>query len=342
MRTSLPLRESRIGVVRRRSIPISISRRANGGDQVRLDRVRGALLGTLLGDVLGAAFEGVAAAQAPASLQAVIAASDGRYTDDTQSMIALAESLTRCGVVDEDDLARTLHAAFDPARGYGAGMHELVQMWSCGVPRAEAAARLFAGRGSLGNGAAMRVAPLAAWFCEDEVLLAVQVRRSARVTHVHEQGIAGALAQAAAVAAALEDREPVDAACAAAPSLAGLIRRIDPAGPGAFSAARLAAGASGHAVTAAGSVPGAVVIGARARSVVEAIVVAVSCGGDTDTVAAMAGAIAGARFGAGSIPENLLAGVEDREKGRSHVERLAAEIATGSERTVGYGSGGGG
>ena len=126
-------------------------------------------------------------------------------------MIALAESLVRCGVVDEDDLARTLQAVFDPERGYGSGMHELVGMWRQGVPRAEAAGRLFDGRGSLGNGAAMRVAPVAAWFCEDEVLLAVQVRRSARVTHAHEQGIAGALAQAAAVAAALEDRDPITA-----------------------------------------------------------------------------------------------------------------------------------
>jgi poly(ADP-ribose) glycohydrolase ARH3 len=313
----------------------------SGGDQVRLDRVRGALLGTVLGDVLGAPFEGVSAQQAPSSLRQLLAAADGRYTDDTQSMIALAESLVRCGVVDEDDLARTLQAVFDPARGYGPGMHELVGMWSQGVAYAEAAGRLFAGRGSLGNGAAMRVAPVAAWFCEDEVLLAVQAGRSARVTHVHEQGVAGALAQAAAAAAALEDRDPVTAACAAAPTLAQAVRRIDSPGPGALSAVRLAAGASGHAVTASGSVPGAIVIGARARSVVEAIVAAVSCGGDTDTVAAMAGAIAGARFGAGSIPADLIAGVEDGERGRSHLERLAAEIAAGSERTVGYGSGGG-
>jgi ADP-ribosylglycohydrolase len=142
--------------------------------------------------VLGAPFEGVPAEQAPTSLHQLLAAADGRYTDDTQSMIALAESLGRCGVVDEDGLARTLQTVFDPERGYGSGMHELVGMWRQGVPRAEAAGRRFDGRGSLGNGAAMRVAPVAAWFCEDDVLLAAQARRSAHVTHVHEQGSAGA------------------------------------------------------------------------------------------------------------------------------------------------------
>lgn len=83
--------------------------------------------------------------------------------------------------------------------------------------------------------------------------------------------------------------------------------------------------------TATAAVPVAVVVGSRARSFEEAVTVAVRCGGDTDTVAAMAGAIAGARFGATSIPARWHAILEDDEHGRSHVERLAAALAEAAQ-----------
>jgi ADP-ribosylglycohydrolase len=95
---------------------------------------------------------------------------------------------------------------------------------------------------------------------------------------------------------------------------------------------RRLAGASGLVgFTAVEAVPPAVVIGAGARSFEEAVTVAVRCGGDTDTVAAMAGAIAGARFGAGVIPRRWLDALEDGERGRSHVEQLARQL-TNSRR----------
>ena len=53
----------------------------------------------------------------------------GTYTDDTEMMIALAESLLRCGdAVDEEDLARTFLAAYDPRRGYGAGTTQILEL----------------------------------------------------------------------------------------------------------------------------------------------------------------------------------------------------------------------
>ena len=54
---------------------------------------------------------------------------------------------------------------------------------------------------------------------------------------------------------------------------------------------------------------------------------AVRLGGDTDTVAAMAGAISGARHGASSIPRRWLDALEDGDRGRSHVEQLADRLA---------------
>ena len=49
-------------------------------------------------------------------------------------------------------------------------------------------------------------------------------------------------------------------------------------------------------------------------------------GGDTDTVAAMTGAIAGARHGASSIPGSWLEALEEGERGRSYVEQLAVRL----------------
>jgi poly(ADP-ribose) glycohydrolase ARH3 len=62
----------------------------------------------------------------------------------------------------------------------------------------------------------------------------------------------------------------------------------------------------------------------------EAIRFAVRLGGDTDTVAAMTGAIVGARAGAGAIPRRWLDALEEGERGRSHVERLAERLVDGS------------
>jgi len=53
---------------------------------------------------------------------------------------------------------------------------------------------------------------------------------------------------------------------------------------------------------------------------------AVRLGGDTDTIAAMTAAIAGARHGARSIPTRWLQALEDGKRGRSHVEALAARL----------------
>jgi phage tail tape-measure protein len=90
---------------------------------------------------------------------------------------------------------------------------------------------------------------------------------------------------------------------------------------------RLLGGPDWHVgATATASVPVAIAAAAHARDFEEAVSVAVRCGGDTDTVGAMAGAIAGARFGASAIPSRWVAALEDGERGRSHVERLGVEI----------------
>jgi ADP-ribosylglycohydrolase len=128
-----------------------------------------------------------------------------RYTDDTAMAVALVESLEEFEEVREKSLAETFarHYLADPHRGYGPAMHgllpELAQFPSRWKELSEA---LFRGTGSFGNGAAMRVAPLGAYFADDLDAVFDQAMFSAVVTHSHPEGVAGAVAVAVAAALA--------------------------------------------------------------------------------------------------------------------------------------------
>jgi ADP-ribosylglycohydrolase len=65
---------------------------------------------------------------------------------------------------------------------------------------------LFGGQGSFGNGAAMRVAPIGAFFAGDIDTIVEQATRSSVITHTHDEAIAGAIAVAVAAARAYELR----------------------------------------------------------------------------------------------------------------------------------------
>jgi ADP-ribosylglycohydrolase len=124
------------------------------------------------------------------------------WTDDTAMAIAIVEVLRDHQGIEQNALALRFaeHYAAEPRRGYGAGMHRLLPQLR--APRAWTAAtrQLFGGQGSFGNGAAMRVAPLGAYFADDLPTLVDQARRSAEVTHAHPEGVAGAIAVALAAA----------------------------------------------------------------------------------------------------------------------------------------------
>lgn len=295
-----------------------------------LDRARGALLGTFVGDALGMPFERQSPDAIPERVEMVSARlGRGTYTDDTQMMIALAESLLDRGAIEADSLGRAFVAEYDPRRGYGSGTRTVLALLADAVPVADAATQAFDGGGSLGNGAAMRVAPIAVRYARDPVALLDAARTSARVTHAHPIGIDAAVVQTIAIAAALRGENPLLAARAVArtPELrAGLTlaaRLVCDGSPPEAVAAALGTGSTGHE-----SVPTAIYAAVTQPGFEDAVTFAVRCGGDTDTIGAMTGAIAGAREGASSIPQRWLDALEDGAKGRSHVERLAERLVS--------------
>jgi poly(ADP-ribose) glycohydrolase ARH3 len=295
----------------------------------RNDAVVGALLGTFVGDALGMPYEGLSSTAVPARLEMVEARRGrGTYTDDTEMMIVLAESLLEHGSVNEEWLAQAFLKRCDPSRGYGAGTLEVLASWRQGVPVDAAAQRLFGGEGSLGNGAAMRIAPIAVFFADRPDELRAQAERSARLTHAHPLAVDAAIVQAAAVAAALRG-EGILARARAAARRSMMRRQLDRAaaligsdlGP-AEVGELLGNSAIGHQ-----SVPTAIFAAASHEGFEEAVSFAVRCGGDTDTLGAMAGALAGAAHGSTSIPARWLDALENGQRGRRYVERLGDSLA---------------
>ncbi|WP_405674396.1 ADP-ribosylglycohydrolase family protein [Streptomyces sp. NBC_01511] len=233
------------------------------------------------------------------------------WTDDTAMALAVQQVLDQRGFIDQDRLAGCFALTFDadPARGYGHGMHILLpQLLVEPASWRTLAPTLFEG-GSLGNGAAMRVAPLGAWFAHDLERVVEQATLSAEVTHAHPQGIAGAVA--VAVAAALSVRGELSLAAVAratpeGPVRDGLARAVDvPFGTEPWQASDILG--NGQRIRADDTVPFAVWTAARHHDDLAAALWATAEGfGDVDTTCAITGGIVGARTGVDAVPREWL------------------------------------
>jgi ADP-ribosylglycohydrolase len=121
-----------------------------------------------------------------------------RWTDDTAMAHGIVRALGRSSTIEPDELALIFATDYQrqPHRGYGRGAHSVLTAIGVGMAWRDASRQLFGGEGSRGNGAAMRVAPLGAYFAEDTDRAATEAERSAVVTHAHLEAVAGAVAVA--------------------------------------------------------------------------------------------------------------------------------------------------
>lgn len=305
------------------------------------DKFCGALLGTHVGDALGMPVEGASAAsikkhygEVREMLEARLG--KGTYTDDTEMMIALAESLLRCGDCDGEDLARSFLENFSLSRGYGAGSRRAIELIRNGTSWDQVGERIFKG-GSYGNGSAMRIAPVGCLYHYDIRKLREAAYASSSITHAHPWGKEGAFLQALAVAQAVasDPEEPLEKG----KYLQGLQKEISPESPyggklediGELLQKEPETGEVveklGHDSRAMNSVPTAIYAFLKHHYDFEdAVVYAVGLGGDTDTIGAMAGAIAGAYRGKSSIPLRWLDVLERGAKGANYIEELAVGL----------------
>lgn len=298
-------------------------------------RFCGVLLGGFVGDALGYPFEGTPVGaldrHAAALTRRVATPRFWGYSDDTEMAIGVAESLVAHAGVVPEDLLRTLARNYDPARGYGKGMKLIVRGLAEGTPWQSVAATAWP-EGSRGNGAAVRVGPIACLYHDDDAALRAAVIAGTRITHAHPEAITWASVLARAVAFLL--RLPAPEALRADALLADL-RATDTGRSLDMIADLLVTSPSraevvvalGHGVLAAESVPLAIYSLLSAPREFAAVVThAIAFGGDTDSIGAMAGTLAGALFGERAIPEAWLTALESGPRGRDYVALLADRL----------------
>jgi ADP-ribosylglycohydrolase len=241
------------------------------------------MLGAIAGDVIGSVYEG-ANVKSP-DFQPLFHP-DAQPTDDSILTCAIAEWILRGA---GDDLVDRLHnwfAAF-PLAGYGMTFIR----WA-GYKHREP-------YHSWGNGSAMRVSAVGHAFDTLEETLK-QAERSAAVTHNHPHGIAGAKSVAACIflartgAAKSEIRDYIVRRFGY-----DLSRSLDDIRPDySFD------------VSCQGSVPEAIIAALESTTWEDAVRKAISLGGDSDTIAAIAGSIAAPMYG--GVPKDIRTEVEAR------------------------------
>jgi poly(ADP-ribose) glycohydrolase ARH3 len=283
------------------------------------DRFLGSMLGLALGDALGAPFEGASQVDAGAwesflrNPPHVL-----RYTDDTEMAMGVAESLAEKRAFDAGDMAARFVRNFTPWRGYGQGTVRVLELIRKGTPWDEANRVVFP-QGSFGNGAAMRSAPIGLFYHDERESLATVTRQASAITHAHRLAQEGALIVTRTVASILAGKTCEDIATEL-PEMSGMpeyreklravldfLQEESPVG----SVVSLL----GNSVLAVEAVPAALYCFLRFGSHYrDTVGYSVSLGGDTDTIAAMAGAMAGALVGTEGIPQALLKRLESRER----------------------------
>lgn len=271
------------------------------------DRFRGVMLGLAVGDCLGRPVEGWAWLPEDYIGEVLTGPRSMVYSDDTAMTLVLVRSLLECGGFSGSHMSLAFAEEYEaaPFRGYGRNVVEVFRRVRAGHPWDQAAARQFGGQGSYGNGAAMRVSPVALWAYPDVEATAALAAETARVTHTHHVGVEGAVIQAMATHHALGAADPDEllanvASCATTEEfrsrlemLPELLRDRDD------DRARIHLG---NWVSAHKSVVTALYCFLAGDDFTEVMVRALRMGGDVDTIAAMAGALAGARHGANAIP----------------------------------------
>lgn len=130
------------------------------------------------------------------------------FTDDTVMAIGVYRILEKYGKINQDELARVFaeNYALDWHRGYGGTAHFILRSIGEGNNWQKVASEAFDGMGSMGNGGAMRVAPIGAYFADDLDKVLYYARASAEVTHAHIEGIVGAMAIAMGAALILNKK----------------------------------------------------------------------------------------------------------------------------------------
>jgi len=276
------------------------------------DHATGVLLGLACGDALGEPVEGWSSDRIEAEFGELRDFVGGRVppgglTDDTEQALRLARSIAEHGTFDPDDTVdRFVDWHEGSAVGIGGLTRRVLQRIADGEhwrdASREAWKRSPEGRNA-GNGSVMRTAPIAVAYADAGDELATVSRTSSRLTHWDLRCVYGCEVLNRTIQGCLQDdAEPLADALEGVPEEApGEL--VDALAPIPDDIGEEDLRPTGYVVD---TLQTALYYGLRADSAETAIVTAVNAGGDTDTIGAVAGAVAGARFGASDLPDRWM------------------------------------
>ncbi len=306
------------------------------------DKFIGCMLGTHVGDALGMPVEGYDCKTIEAKYGELRQMLDARmgagtYTDDTEMMIGIAESLVECKGFNGRDMAHRFVKLYNHERGYGGGTVKALSLIKEGIDWNFAGERVFGG-GSFGNGSSMRIAPIGAFYYDKTDDLRKIAYESSNITHAHPYGREGAALQAFSIAKAINcnPAEELDKQSFVSDLITFVsvkeklykaklqhIKELLECVPDKVEVINRLGNDS--------SAPNSVLTAiysfiSHSHDFENSVVYAVSLGGDTDTIGAMTGAISGAYHGKKGIPQRWLDVLENSERGRDYIEMLAEKL----------------
>lgn len=172
----------------------------------RIQLAKKSLKGVSIGDAFGESFFGESNQMIQAIQERVVPKTTWEFTDDTVMAIAVYEQLEAHQTINQNELAQqfSINHAKDVNRGYGATARRILREIEAGGNWQTIAQSVFEGMGSMGNGAAMRVSPIGAYYFDDLATVKKLATQSAEITHTNIEGITGAIAVAVATAIATQ------------------------------------------------------------------------------------------------------------------------------------------
>lgn len=298
---------------------------ANQSMDALRDRYRGCLLGLAVGDALGAPLEFLSREEIVNRYGEVremlgggwLETKPGEYTDDTQMALAIARSIVERGRVEPSDIASRFVEWFDGRpKDIGNTTVRALRLLKSGVPwdRAGQQALDELGGSAPSNGSLMRCAPIALLCRNDRAALRRSNIDVSRITHADPLACWSCVALNQAIAAllsgsddAFQEASEVDDA------------RVSQAISESIASTRDEVKSGGYVLATLGAACWAFW---NHDAFEEVVVAAVNLGGDADTVGAVAGALAGARYGASAIPGRWLNVLQGREELIELADRL--------------------
>lgn len=182
----------------------------NFNNLTRTQFAKKALSGVAIGDAFGDSFFGETNKILEYIHSRQMPETKWEFTDDTVMSLAIFEELEKNGDIDQENLIKKfcVNHDLDLNRGYGATLRRLLREIKNSEDWREVSKNVFEGQGSMGNGAAMRVCPIGAFYFDNLSKVKDLAIKSAEITHSNLEAIVGAIA--IAVGTALTTQMMVD------------------------------------------------------------------------------------------------------------------------------------